>query len=121
MKNTLKENRDFRRLYYRGRSAVSDCLVVYALRNKKGPGRLGITTGTKLGHAVVRNRLRRVIREIYRHHAEEIRSDMDVVVVVRARAVTATYQEMDQAFVRCAEKVGLLPRREKRQDTSASS
>ena len=45
MKNTLKENRDFRRLYARGRSASSDCLVVYALRNKYGEGRLGITVG----------------------------------------------------------------------------
>ena len=34
MKHTLKENRDFRRLYHRGRSAVSDCLVVYAMRNE---------------------------------------------------------------------------------------
>ncbi|MDO5549081.1 MAG: ribonuclease P protein component [Eubacteriales bacterium] len=117
MKNTLKENRDFRRLYYRGRSAVSDCLVVYALRNKMGPGRLGITTGTKLGHAVVRNRLRRVIREIYRQHAEEIRPDMDVVIVARARAVTATYQEMDRAFVHCAEKIGLIPRKKTRPES----
>jgi ribonuclease P protein component len=113
MKNTLKENRDFRRLYYRGRSAVSDCLVVYVLRNRKGPGRLGITTGTKLGHAVVRKRMRRVVREIYRHHSEEIRSDMDVVVVVRNRAVTASYQEIDRAFVHCAEKTGLIPKRKK--------
>lgn len=119
MKHTLKENRDFRRLYHRGRSAVSDCLVVYAMRNKQGPGRLGITTGTKLGHAVVRNRLRRVIREIYRSHAGEIRADMDVVVVVRARAVSASYQEMDRAFVRCAEKTGLIPKTNKPQNSGS--
>ena len=120
MKNTLKENRDFRRLYYRGRSAVSDCLVVYALRNQRGPGRLGITTGTKLGHAVVRNRLRRVIREIYRQHAQELRSDMDVVVVARARAVTAAYSEMDRAFVQCAQRIGLIPRPKKARERSSS-
>ena len=113
MKNTLKENRDFRRLYSRGRSAVSDCMVVYVMRNRRGPGRLGITTGTKLGHAVVRNRLRRVIREIYRHHAPELRPDMDVVVVARSRAVTASYWEMERAFLRCAERVGLLKKPDK--------
>ena len=108
MKNTLKENRDFRRLYGRGRSAVSDCMVVYTMRNRFGPGRLGITTGVKLGHAVVRNRLRRVVREIYRQHAPQLRENMDVVIVVRAAAVRAGYWEMERAFLHCAEKVGLL-------------
>ncbi len=108
MKHTLKENRDFRRLYSRGRSAVSDCMVVYTMRNRFGPGRLGITTGVKLGNAVVRNRLRRVVREIYRQYAPLLRPNMDVVIVVRSRAVTASYQEMERAFVYCAEKIGLL-------------
>lgn len=108
MKNTLKENRDFRRLYGRGRSAVSDCMVLYTMRNRYGPGRIGITTSTKLGHAVVRNRIRRVVREIYRHHAHELRPDMDVVVVARYKAVTASYWEMERAFLQCAEKTGLI-------------
>ncbi len=111
MKNTLKENRDFRRLYGRGRSAVSDCMVVYTMRNRFGAGRLGITTGVKLGHAVVRNRLRRVVREIYRQHAPQMRPNMDVVVVVRAAAVRASYWEMERAFRYCAEKVGLLEKK----------
>lgn len=116
MKNTLKENRDFRRLYYRGRSAVSDCLVVYTMKNRRGPGRLGITTGTKLGGAVVRNRLRRVIREIYRLHSQELCPDMDVVIVARSRAVSASYWEMEQAFLRCAQKTGLLVSHKEKSD-----
>lgn len=116
MKNTLKENRDFRRLYYRGRSAVSDTMVVYTMRNKRGAGRLGITTGTKLGHAVVRNRMRRIVREIYRQHLPELRPNMDVVVVVRGRAVTASYWDMDRAFMTCAEKIGLTAKKNDTKD-----
>ena len=49
---TVKENGDFRRIYRKGRSAVSGGVVVYCLKNRKGMSRLGITVSTKLGHAV---------------------------------------------------------------------
>ena len=63
---SLKENRVFRRLYAKGRSAVSPTMVLYCRKNGRRENRLGLTTGTKLGHAVVRNRVRRRLREIYR-------------------------------------------------------
>lgn len=110
MKHTLKENRDFRRLYARGRSAASGCLVVYTMRNKFGPGRLGITVGAKLGNAVQRNRMKRLIREVYRLHQDELRPNMDVVIVARHRAVTASYQQMEHAFLRCADQLKLRPK-----------
>ena len=110
MKHTLKENRDFRRLYARGRSASSDCLVVYTMRNKFGAGRLGITAGTKLGCAVQRNRVKRLIREAYRLHRDEFRPNMDIVVVARHRAVTASYQQIECALLRCTDHLGLRPK-----------
>lgn len=107
MKHTLKENRDFRRLYARGRSASADCLVVYSMRNKFGEGRLGITVGVKLGSAVQRNRVKRLIREVYRLHKDEIRPNTDIIVVARHRAVNASYHQIERAFVRCMDQLGL--------------
>lgn len=63
---TVKENYEFRRMYAKGKSGVSSCLVVYYRKNRLGHNRLGVTVSTKLGHAVVRNRVRRRIREIFR-------------------------------------------------------
>ena len=63
---SLKQNHLFRRLYQKGKSASGHCLVVYCRKNGLPYNRLGLTTGTKLGHAVVRNRIRRCIREAYR-------------------------------------------------------
>ncbi len=60
---SLKENRVFRRLYAKGRSAVSPTMVLYCRKNGRRENRLGLTTGTKLGHAVVRNRVRRRLRK----------------------------------------------------------
>ena len=59
VRNTLKKNSDFRRLYAKGKSAVNPWLVVYCRRNRGGVNRLGYTVSVKLGHAVVRNRVRR--------------------------------------------------------------
>ena len=63
---TLKENYEFRRLYQKGASAVGGGMVIYCRKNRLDHNRLGITASVKLGHAVVRNRVRRRLREIYR-------------------------------------------------------
>jgi ribonuclease P protein component len=82
--------------------------VLYCQRSRSGESRLGITTGTKLGHAVVRNRVRRQVREIYRLHRDELIPGKDLVVVVRVRAVQQGYHAMERDFLRLAKKLGLL-------------
>ena len=80
---TVKENYEFRRIYRKGRSAVSPCLVVYCQKNRRGQSRLGVTVSTKLGHAVVRNRVRRRLREIYRLNREKMPAGYDIIIVAR--------------------------------------
>ena len=106
----LKQNHEFRRLYHRGKSAVTPCLVLYCRKNKLGYSRLGITTGVKLGKAVYRNRVRRRIREAYRLHEEEFLPGYDMVVVARVRAVTARYQEVERSLLQLTDKLGLRRR-----------
>ena len=105
---TLKKNSDFRRLYARGKSAVNPYMVVYCRRSKEKNNRLGYTVSTKLGHAVVRNRVRRRLREIYRLNAHKLSSGYDIVVVARTRCVGADYQKMEKAFITACEKLGLI-------------
>ena len=63
---SLKLNHLFRRLYHKGKSAAGKYLVLYCRRNGTQENRIGLTVSAKLGHAVVRNRIRRRIREAYR-------------------------------------------------------
>ena len=104
---TVKENGDFRRIYRKGRSAVSGGVVVYCLKNRKGMSRLGITVSTKLGHAVVRNRVRRRIREIFRLSQGKMKQGYDIIVVARTRAAHADYWELKRAFEKTCKKLGL--------------
>ncbi|MGM9537697.1 MAG: ribonuclease P protein component [Candidatus Onthomonas sp.] len=104
---TLKENRDFRRLYSRGKYAACSTLVLYWRPNRLDHNRLGITVSTKLGHAVVRNKIRRRIREIYRLHEQQLRQGMDLVVVARSRAPQVDYWKLDRDFQKLARKLGI--------------
>ncbi len=104
---TIKENRIFRRLYSKGRSAVTPFLVLYCRPNNLGHNRLGVTVSTKLGCAVVRNRARRRLREVFRLAQPELKQGYDVVLVARSRAVNGPYQKLTGAFYRACGQVGL--------------
>ncbi len=105
---SLKGNRAFRRMYAKGKSQVLPALVLYCRRNGTKENRLGLTTGTKVGKAVCRNRVRRRLREIYRLHEAELKSGWDIVVVARTRAGEARYQELEAEFLRAAARLGLM-------------
>ena len=105
---TLKKNSDFRRLYAKGKSIVTPYMVLYCRRNSLGVNRLGYTVSTKLGHAVVRNRVRRRLREIYRLNSPALKNGFDIVVVARSRCVDARYAKMNAAFLEACGSLGLL-------------
>ena len=83
-------------------------MVMYTLRNRLGYNRLGITVGSKVGGAVVRNRVRRRIREIYRLNEHKLSRSVDIVVVARVSCRDATYKEMERAFYGACVKAQLL-------------
>ena len=87
----LKLNHIFRRLYHTG-AVANGYLVLYARPNKTEMNRIGITVSKKLGHAVVRNRVRRRLREVYRLNEEKFLPGWDIVVVARSRCVGAEFQ-----------------------------
>ena len=105
---SLKENHLFRRLYRKGASSANSYLVIYARKNGSKENRIGLTVSGKLGCAVVRNKIRRRLREIYRIHEERFLPGYDLVIVARSRAVTAQYQRLEKAYLSLANKMGLL-------------
>ena len=82
---TLKLNRDFKRIYNKGKAFVSPSLVTYVLKNKNHNLRIGITTSKKIGSAVQRNRCRRIIRAAFVSLEEKELSGADIVFVARTK------------------------------------
>ena len=81
----LTDNRDFRRLYTRGKSMVSPALVTYVRKNRGEGVRVGITTSKKVGNPVTRSRRRRVIRAAFRSLYPRVAPGYDFVFVARGR------------------------------------
>ena len=83
----IKENFLFSKIYAKGKKAASPRVAVYALKNYRSSStRLGITTGKKLGHAVVRSRSRRLIREAFRLISSERAFQHPYLFVIVARS-----------------------------------
>lgn len=110
MKHTyrIKQNYEFRRLYRRGNSVATPYLVVYALKTRRNINRIGLTVTPKLGGAVVRNRIKRLLREAYRLNEDKICTSYDFIFVARSRMIGAKCQKVERELMRAMKQLGLL-------------
>jgi ribonuclease P protein component len=79
----LRRPADFQAVYDRRRSAADGTLVVYAKENGLPHSRVGLSVSKKFGGAVVRNRIRRLLREAYRLDRDELPTGFDLVLIPR--------------------------------------
>lgn len=105
--NTFKLNKDFRRLYGRGKSQVSPYLVTYCLKNRSGDTNVGITVGKKLGNAVHRNRAKRVITAALRENLTHIKPGYDFVFVARSRILSVKSTVISEVFASQLKEFGI--------------
>ena len=98
--------RQFNYVYRRGKKA--SCRELSLLFVKNNQKRVGFSVSKKVGVAVVRNRTRRRIREVYRIHEDRFTSGWDIVVVARTRSVNADFGDLTHAYLSLAQKAGLL-------------
>jgi ribonuclease P protein component len=103
----LTSNTLFRTLYYRGKSRSHPALVTYVRKNRLGFPRVGITTGKKLGGAVMRSRCRRVIREAFRPQYHKI-GGWDIVFVARSRLTTMKSTQLAPVIESHLRQMGVL-------------
>ncbi len=92
----LNQNREFTKLYKRGKSLVSPVIVTYVFKNHKKQTRIGITATKKIGGAVVRNRCKRVIRAAYNELPQFHNCGYDIVFVARVRTSKVKMQQVKQ-------------------------
>lgn len=105
--SSLKLNHIFQRLY-RSSGQANGYFVMYARKNRTDTNRVGVTVSKKLGKAVIRNRVRRRLREVYRLNESAFQSGYDIVVVARSKCVGAEFAKLTAAYLHLAKKAGIL-------------
>lgn len=105
---TLKLNKDFKRLYYRGESIVTRSVVIYVQKNRLGSNRLGLTCGKTVGKANKRNRAKRLMRESYRLLSPTLAQGYDIVIIARTRILGKKCSDVMRDVQYAFSKLGMI-------------
>ncbi len=98
MIHIVKSYFDFKKAYDKGKSFGNRNLILYKRKNDLDYTRIGITVSKKTGNAVVRNKIRRRIKEIYRELAPDIKPGYDLIFIARRNVPDISFQELKSAF-----------------------
>lgn len=109
----LTKNKEFQRVYSRGKYAATAFLVIYVIQSNLPMTRLGITTSKKVGNAVKRNRMRRLIKENTRLLYNRLEKGFDIVIVARKTEAIVNLDIIGKEIRYLFYKLGLLDRESK--------
>jgi ribonuclease P protein component len=94
----IRRKNEFTRVYEQGKKIFSDSFVLYVFYNQQQHCRLGITASKKLGNAVIRNRCKRLVRELFRRNKDKFPPGADVIIVATRNMVGKSYRELEEEF-----------------------
>ncbi len=100
------KNREFSRVYARGKAYVHPQLVLYVLKNRRGHTRVGLTASKKVGNAVKRNRARRIIKAALWKHLPLDVGGYDLIFVARGQTPQLKSTQLEKTVVKLLTKAG---------------
>lgn len=104
----LTKRAEYLHVYKHGRKQVGRQFIFYLVRDEGSERRFGVAVTRKVGNAVVRNRVKRYIREAYRHHRHRLDTGIRMVIVARPYAAKMTSLETHDAISALFESGGVL-------------
>lgn len=105
----LTETRDFNRLKVEGRRMAHGSLILnWVDLAPDASSRLGVVTSKKIGHAVIRNRVRRLLRESFRLHQHQLAKPVDLILVARPSIAQKNFSQVQTDFMTGLKRAGLL-------------
>lgn len=109
----LKKRSQFRYIYSKAKSQSNERLVMYKQRNGKSVNRIGISVSKKIGKSVVRNKVKRRIKESYRINRHLLKKGFDIIFVARRGIEKSDYNEIQKSVLNLLGRGGLFKEGEK--------
>ena len=103
----IRRNSEFGRVYARGKSYVNPALVLYVLKTRGRNTRVGLTATKKIGHAVQRNRARRVMRAALCEHLSQNIGGYDIILVARSQTPKLKSTQLSKTLGKLFARAGL--------------
>lgn len=104
----LTKRSDFNKVYRYGRSTANRQFVVYVMNDTQTEHyKVGISVSKKIGNAVVRNRMKRRLKEIVRLDSDHIKRHIQFVIIVRNPAVDLSYDQLRKSLIHVMKKARL--------------
>ena len=95
----IKKNEEFQKVFKKGKSFANRQFVVYCLKKENQTAfRIGLSVGKKIGKAVTRNQIKRYIRQTFLELKDNVRQDMDYVIIARNPAATLDFHETKKSL-----------------------
>lgn len=95
----IKKNEEFSRVFNEGKSVANRQFVLYFLRKEEQKHfRIGLSVSKRVGNAVTRNRIKRIIRVVFHELKEELKGEYDFVVIARQPTAKMNYHEMKKSL-----------------------
>ena len=94
----IKKNEEFQKAFKQGKSYANRQFVVYCLKKDQTEFRIGLSVGKKIGNAVKRNQIKRYIRQTFLELKNDVRQDMDYVIIARTQAATLDFHETKKSL-----------------------
>jgi ribonuclease P protein component len=104
----IKKNSHFRFIYSRGKSYSNDKLVLYIFKNKKNINRTGLSVSKKIGNSVVRNRIKRLIRESYRLNKIKFKKGYDLIFIARIGSKNSNFRDIEKSVLYLMKRSSLI-------------
>lgn len=105
---SLKRNKQFRQVYRKGKSVACRELVLIYAKNRSDMVHVGFSVGKKLGNSVVRNRVKRRLREAFRPNLPLLLPGFDLIVIARDAALDAPFSSLADSLRYLLRKAGLF-------------
>lgn len=96
----IKKNDEYKKIYNEGNSLSDYNLVLFFKKNGKNYNRYGFTTAKKIKKAVVRNKIRRRLKEIVRKNNIKVSKGYDIIIMARLNSINADYKMLEKSFIK---------------------